>query len=70
LAEPIAAVTGGTLRNSAAMTSVIRRPTATRRGDTARRFSLIDQANAISATTPNADCKFCIESPNAPAMIR
>src|SRR5438045_615152 len=55
LAEPIAAVTGGTLRKSAASTSVMTRPPPTRRGDTARRFSLIAQANAISATTPKAD---------------
>ena len=72
LAEPNAAVIGGTLRNSTASTIVMARPMPARRGDTARRFSLIAQAKAMSAITPKADCRFCMraESPKPPAMIR
>ncbi len=32
--------------------------------DTARRFSLIAQAKAMSAMTPKADCRFCMRAPN------
>ena len=46
-------------------TRLMASPLSTRRGDTARRFSLIAQAKAIIVITPKADCRFCMsaESP-------
>ena len=51
-----AAVTCGTLMRTSAVTKVAASPMPACRNDTARRFSLIAQAMARSAKTPNADC--------------